>query len=1136
MKTFLKKTLIIILLICILLPSLFSNMALAVDNTVYLTTERAGNYIANFAILYYENFKDKTYYGSSAQAAYNGNPDASGKYSMTDYGFINFAIHQSLGIGGSTYTTFITQSTQADEYFNEVTISSEKTEEMKKLLNDDGTINITEAMSASVTLPGDVLIAKNGVVFLYVGAGQVIYCTSDLTNKAENGIKYEYMHQYFTRKRNELEKGLAEGESLDMGKLTQYEIVKILRVKGDEEGFTQIPETNANLIFAGKGYNDVNNSYYGIPQFGYYAGSESLFGWLIDLFKDILNYLIGIITLGIKIELIGWTDIASNLMSDTILKLSGQDTNRTTSDEINGVAPTSQRAEKVTIETMIFNKVGILDVNIFNLKQAGGVELGEDSVIYSLKQLVAQWYYIIRLVSIIIMLVVLLYVGLRLVLTSISEKKAVYKKVLIDWVVGFVIIFVIHYFMMVIIYLNESILNILAGIMDGTQNGVSIYETIRTKAYALKFTEGFVGTIMYMYLVYITVKFLFVYLKRYLTINILALLGPIMGIRYALDKVGGKKTSKSLIGWMFDFTMNVFIQLVHALLYVAFMSIAYNIATQSVAGFICALIVMNFMLKADKIIMKIFRFDQSSSVGDTAQPESLLEKMGELYGGIHIITNLGKGIFRFGGNTLNTKYEKYANFIEKRTGKDIKKSVDMAKYRVSAIPAKALRKMSFGRINTLRSRIGDTKDYELNKQLYEALKLQRKMKNKSFTRAVGFGKDVLGGAGRMLVGIPMAIAEPGAGLTMMIGGYKTLKGNLKNSNKLNEGRKARVAMKAASYKNLEEKYLDNVLKLQQSDNMINKLDKHAIEQRKQDLQHKIEQNNSVIDQLTDAGDIKGRELLEKENRKFKKYIENLEKPFKENEELKKLCEEQKQEIYDKYDEYQKLLKASGTSMKVIDDMGGISKKVIKAKKKLETIEKAQNIEKEIQEIYKDLKNLQAKDAIDRQLKPEEARKELSEQVNQTVKNATKKYVTLGTIKTAIQDYAYENNIRKIQSSDAEGVIASLEKVLQEGGSKVQLSKEAKENVRKQIDAEINKKSRNGNLLIDDAVSAVNDGLIKKGSIKTTRTKEVKNQELKEKYDSIEEKVRRLRALNDKSITKYGGKVCDIHKFMSEIQN
>ena len=134
------------------------------------------------------------------------------------------------------------------------------------------------------------------------------------------------------------------------------------------------------------------------------------------------------------------------------------------------------------------------------------------------------------------MLLILIYLGIQIALTSATEKKAVYKQMLLSWLGGFIIIFVMSYIMYGIIAANETFISwVIPKYEDGTE--ISLYESVRSKAYELKFTSGFAGMTMYIILVYYGIRFLIVYFKRFLTVIILALLSPFIGVAYALEKV-----------------------------------------------------------------------------------------------------------------------------------------------------------------------------------------------------------------------------------------------------------------------------------------------------------------------------------------------------------------------------------------------------------------------------------------------------------------------------------------------------------------------------------------------------------------------------------------------------------------------
>ena len=115
------------------------------------------------------------------------------------------------------------------------------------------------------------------------------------------------------------------------------------------------------------------------------------------------------------------------------------------------------------------------------------------------------WYYVFRIMAIVAMLAVLIYLGIKMTITTVAVKKAVYKQMMLSWLAGFILVFAINYIMYGIIHLNEQIISwLIPKYEDGTE--ISLYETVRTKAYELKATTGFVGILMYMVLVYYAIR------------------------------------------------------------------------------------------------------------------------------------------------------------------------------------------------------------------------------------------------------------------------------------------------------------------------------------------------------------------------------------------------------------------------------------------------------------------------------------------------------------------------------------------------------------------------------------------------------------------------------------------------------
>lgn len=253
-----------------------------------------------------------------------------------------------------------------------------------------------------------------------------------------------------------------------------------------------------------------------------------------------------------------------------------------------------------------------------------------DPIIVQLKTLVAVWYYLIRLLAVAAMAVVLIAIGIKMAISTIASDKAVFKRMLVDWVVGVILIFTMHYIMYFAININETLVNIvresanavnkvqlaeLADTKDGSEVEksnqdieIDVYEEIRTRAYDMKMTVGLVGMIMYITMVFMAFKYTLIYIKRWLTLAVLTLMAPGIGVAYALQKTLSGKSS-SLKTWLTEYILNLVIQVVHALIYAIFISAALAYSLQNVSGVIIALIIMNFSLKAEGIFRRIFNLD-----------------------------------------------------------------------------------------------------------------------------------------------------------------------------------------------------------------------------------------------------------------------------------------------------------------------------------------------------------------------------------------------------------------------------------------------------------------------------------------------------------------------------------------------
>lgn len=267
----------------------------------------------------------------------------------------------------------------------------------------------------------------------------------------------------------------------------------------------------------------------------------------------------------------------------------------------------------VTPDDIIFNRIGLTNINYFDFDDCG-------PVILNIRQNVATWYYSIRILAIAILLVVLIYVGIRMATSSIASDQAKYKEMLKNWMVSFALVFVLHYIVIIGIEINNGLVDIIAGgassqNYDGYKSAVT---ALVAKSLSPMFLTSHASLLLYFMIIGMTFVFLLNYIKRALTIGFLILIAPLITITYSIDKMGDGK-SQALNVWLKEFLFNVLIQPFHGLIYIVFVKTAVDIVSSgsSFAAMIFSLVCMKFMWDAEKIVKQIFGFGQANSLSDT---------------------------------------------------------------------------------------------------------------------------------------------------------------------------------------------------------------------------------------------------------------------------------------------------------------------------------------------------------------------------------------------------------------------------------------------------------------------------------------------------------------------------------------
>lgn len=246
-----------------------------------------------------------------------------------------------------------------------------------------------------------------------------------------------------------------------------------------------------------------------------------------------------------------------------------------------------------------------------------------------MRGVVSKWYVALRNIAIVGLLSALLYIGIRIVISSSAGDKAKYKQFFVDWVVALCLIFFMHYIMAFTMTMSETVTDVLSGntTSQGRIQQVIIELTDKTgkntfaetNGVAIKFKSNFTGlarikadydstslkmgyTVLYIALTVYTVYFSFVYLKRLLMLAFFTMIAPLVALTYPLDKIKDGK-AQAFNYWFKEYMFYALLQPLHMLLYTVFVSSALSVAANNL---LYAIVALAFIVPAEKIVKQMF--------------------------------------------------------------------------------------------------------------------------------------------------------------------------------------------------------------------------------------------------------------------------------------------------------------------------------------------------------------------------------------------------------------------------------------------------------------------------------------------------------------------------------------------------
>ena len=310
-------------------------------------------------------------------------------------------------------------------------------------------------------------------------------------------------------------------------------------------------------------------------------------------------------------------------------------------------------------------------------KQDVGADLGKT---------ISKWYVSIRDIAVVLMMIVLLYIAIRMLLSTVAGEKAKYKQMFKDWIVGMGILFTMHIIMIVAVTVTQSLTNMVSAILDENsfqsiipndadsklkkfieetddptlkqmlvdKNGKPVYNgetlTNNTDDVYLVYKSNLLGYarlrlqlatwgpeyigffIAFFILVLLTAYFTFIYLRRVLYMAFLTLIAPVVAVTYPIDKINDG-SAQGFDKWFKEYIFNLLIQPLHLLLYYVLIGSAFELASSNI---IYTLVAMGFMIPAEKLLRSFFGFEKASTpgvLGGVATGAITMGLIGKLAGG-----------------------------------------------------------------------------------------------------------------------------------------------------------------------------------------------------------------------------------------------------------------------------------------------------------------------------------------------------------------------------------------------------------------------------------------------------------------------------------------------------------------------
>lgn len=401
---------------------------------------------------------------------------------------------------------------------------------------------------------------------LYKGLGGVVY----LVQYTDDGDHYCITDR--VRTMESLYKTLAGYREVDVDDLLE-------KIKVEDYDYTEINNIVGQTTTSQKGTKET----YKLSNYITEISDDGIGGFLIEGIFYLLTFLADAVIKFVQGSVIGnWTTYANEIW------------------EI-----------KIGPGVIFSNKVPLLNANFMQTNPA------RDTAVSILQSNVATWYKALRTIALVGLLSVILYIGIKIILSSSSsEEKAKYKTMIKDWLIAVLLVFVLHYIMAFMLGMTEKLNEILASnAVEIDSNGYAKDKFINDIRAGYSMENGYRAAgncVIYVALVILTIMFTIQYLKRLIFLAFLTMIAPLIALTYPLDKVKDSK-AQAFGFWIKEYTFNCLIQPIHLIIYTLLLGSSTDFAEKNI---LFAVIAIGFLVPAEKIIRDMFGLKTSTSVGN----------------------------------------------------------------------------------------------------------------------------------------------------------------------------------------------------------------------------------------------------------------------------------------------------------------------------------------------------------------------------------------------------------------------------------------------------------------------------------------------------------------------------------------